>query len=83
MPALRTEATMNRSPCAGCRHSHRSKVKCPCRTCKLPAEYADSLEPGPECRADPSYRMDYVTPAAIARQLGSTPISGWDLIASF
>ena len=71
---------MNRqSPCAACKHGHKSKHKARYRDCELRIAYVDSLEAAPECRNDPSYQAAYSTPSVFRSQLLPNPISCWDL----
>jgi hypothetical protein len=70
---------MTRSPCATCKHGHKSKHKARCGACERRIAYVDSLEAGPECRNDPAYQMAYTTPPMFRSQLRTNPISTWDL----
>jgi hypothetical protein len=67
------------SPCATCKHGHKSKHKARCRDCERRIAYVESMEPGVECRNDPAYQAAYSTPPMFRSQLRTNPISTWDL----
>jgi hypothetical protein len=72
------------SPCATCKHGHKSKNNPRCRDCGLRIKYLDELDEACECRADPVYQSAYSLPRTFARQLGPVaPFSQMDMILTF
>ena len=71
---------MQKSPCATYQHGHESKDKIRCRDCERRIAYADSLDPGVQCRNDPAYQMSYSTPAVIRSRMPYQQVSTWDYL---